>query len=73
MIGIIRSGATVTALLLSGNKTEVTRKVIVKKPVISVNPDKGSRVGYSTYNATLSGGFLRNILFGLDMPLKKAG
>lgn len=37
----------------SGNKTEVTRKVIVKKPVISVNPDKGSRVGYSTYNATL--------------------
>jgi len=37
----------------SGNKTEITRKVIVKKPVISVYPDKGNRVGYSSYNATL--------------------
>ena len=37
----------------SGNKSEASRTVIVKKPVISVSPDKGSRVGYSTYNATL--------------------
>ena len=37
----------------SGNKSETSRTVIVKKPVISVSPDKGSRVGYSTYNATL--------------------
>ena len=37
----------------SGNKIEVKRNVIVKKPVISVEADKGSRVGYSSYNATL--------------------
>lgn len=37
----------------SGNKSEASRTVIVKKPVISVSPDKGSRVGYSTYNVTL--------------------
>jgi len=37
----------------SGNKAEASRTIIVKKPVISVNPDKGNRVGYSSYNATL--------------------
>ncbi len=37
----------------SGNKASASRTVIVKKPVISVYPDKGNRVGYSSYNATL--------------------
>ena len=37
----------------SGNKTEVKRTVIVKKPVISVDSDKGSRVSPTSYNVYL--------------------
>ncbi len=37
----------------SGNKTEVKRTVIVKKPVISVDSDKGSRVSPASYNVYL--------------------
>ncbi len=57
---------TYTALDDSGNKSEVTRKVIVKKAVISVVPDKGSRVGYSTYNATLYSNTLTKSSFNND-------
>ena len=37
----------------SGNKAEVKRKIIVRKPSISVKADSGSRVFYSSYNASL--------------------
>ena len=37
----------------SGNKTEIKRTVIVKKPVISVDSDKGSRVSPTSYNVYL--------------------
>ena len=37
----------------SGNKTEVKRTVIVKKPVISVDRDRGSRVSHTSYNVYL--------------------
>lgn len=37
----------------SGNKAHMKRKVVVKKPVISVYPDKGNRTYYNSYNATL--------------------
>lgn len=37
----------------SGNKTETKRTVIVKKPVISVDKDNGSRVSPTSYNVYL--------------------
>ncbi len=37
----------------SGNKSETTRKVVVKKPVINVHNEYGGRVSYNSYNVTL--------------------